>query len=163
MVIQWMSKVAAIVVELQHIWVFNGWVRLLLLLLSDNFNLHARWRSGRRSCFRGNALQQNIYQMRLDWVPYHTNHKLNSYAQSGILFKEKASFMNTTTTWSYSLGRLRHSFFFLINLDTIRKKKVSGCSWPEKSTQHRVKSFSLRRWRRPLVFPHISFYRLSRF
>ena len=40
--IQWMSKVVAIVVEFQHIWVFNGWVRLLLLLLSDNFNLHAR-------------------------------------------------------------------------------------------------------------------------
>ena len=32
--IQWMSKVVAIVVELQHIWLFNGWVRLLLLLLS---------------------------------------------------------------------------------------------------------------------------------
>ena len=156
--IQWMSKAVAIVVEFQHIWLFNGWVRLLLLLLSDNFNLHARWRSGRRSCFRGNALQQNKYQMRLDWVLYHIDYKPNSYAQSGILFKEY-----TTTTGSYSLGRLRHSFIFLFNLDTIRKKKVSGCSWPEKSTQHRVKSFLLRRWRRPLVFPHISFYRLSRF
>ena len=32
--IQWMSKFVAVVVELQYIWVFNGWVRLLLFLLS---------------------------------------------------------------------------------------------------------------------------------
>ena len=90
MSIQWTSKFVGIVVELQHIWLFNGWVRLLLLLLSYNLNLHARWRSGRRSCFRGNALQQNKYQMRLDWVLYHIDYKPNSYAQSGIFFKEKA-------------------------------------------------------------------------
>ena len=61
--------------------------------------------------------------------------------------------MNTTTTWSYPLGRLRHSFFFLFNLDTIRKKKVSGCSWPGKSTQHRAKSFFIKEMKKtPRVY-----------